>query len=98
MELAANSENKSLHKLHTSEAWQAIRDEFHAHEAIRQITASEDNPDFQKKQLLNVILPLLQNPQEREALGNAAFSILEKNRGAAQRISDRIAEVFQAAD
>jgi 3-deoxy-D-manno-octulosonic-acid transferase len=80
------------------ENFRSISDEFHAHNAIQQITAGEDNPDLQKKQLLNVILPLLQNPREREALGNAAFSILEKNRGAAQRISDRIAEAFQSAD
>jgi 3-deoxy-D-manno-octulosonic-acid transferase len=80
------------------ENFRSICDVFRAHEAIRQITAGEDNPDLQKKQLLNVMLQLLQNPPEREALGNSAFSILEKNRGAAQRISDRIAEVCLAAD
>jgi 3-deoxy-D-manno-octulosonic-acid transferase len=75
--------------------FQSICDEFRAYEAVRQITAGEDNPDLQKKQLLAVMLPLLQNLDEREALGNAAFSILDKNRGAAQRISDRIASVFE---
>jgi 3-deoxy-D-manno-octulosonic-acid transferase len=80
------------------ENFRSICDEFHAHEAIRQITAGQDDPELQKKQLLEIIQQLLQNSEEREALGNAAFSILEKNRGAAQRISDRIAEVFQAAD
>jgi 3-deoxy-D-manno-octulosonic-acid transferase len=80
------------------ENFRSICDEFLNHEAIRQITAREDDPDLQKKQLLNVILPLLQNPRECEALGNAAFSILEKNRGAAQRISDRIAEVYLASN
>ena len=80
------------------ENFRSICDEFLAHEAVRQITAGEDDPDLQKKQLLEVIRQLLQNSEEREALGNAAFSILEKNRGAAQRISDRIAEVFLAAD
>lgn len=78
--------------------FQSICNEFRAHEAVWQITAGEGNPDLQKKQLLEVMLRLLQNPEEREALGNAAFSILEKNRGAAQRISDRITSVFEAAN
>jgi 3-deoxy-D-manno-octulosonic-acid transferase len=78
--------------------FQSICDEFRAHEAVWQITAGEGNPDLQKKQLLEVMLRLLQNSKEREALGNAAFSILEKNRGAAQRISDRIVSVFEAAN
>jgi 3-deoxy-D-manno-octulosonic-acid transferase len=80
------------------ENFQSICDEFLAHKAVRQITAREDNSDLQKKQLLEVILHLLQNSEERESLGNEAFTILEKNRGAALRISDRIAFVFEATN
>jgi 3-deoxy-D-manno-octulosonic-acid transferase len=76
----------------------SIRDEFITQGAIRQITAGEENPDLQKKQLLEVFLELLQNSLKREVLGNAAFSLLEKNRGAARRISEKIIDVYRKAD
>jgi 3-deoxy-D-manno-octulosonic-acid transferase len=78
--------------------FQSICDEFRARKAVCQISAGEDNPNLQKKELLAAMLRLLQHSEEREELGNAAFSILKKNRGAAQRISDRIVSVFEGTN
>jgi 3-deoxy-D-manno-octulosonic-acid transferase len=72
-----------------------IFNEFQTHGGVRQISAGEEDSNLQVQQLLDVFLQLLQNAKERNALGNAAFSILERNRGAAQRTGKRIAEIFQ---
>lgn len=76
------------------ENFRQIADEFHTHGALRRISAGRQNPDLQAQQLLDVFLRLLQNAGEREDLGKAAFSILERNRGTTQRIGDMIAAVF----
>lgn len=79
------------------ENFRAIRDAFHAQGALYQITADALHPALQERQLLDVWRRLLQNLEERETLGNAAFSILEQNRGAAARIGATIAKIFTAA-
>jgi len=78
------------------ENFTAIRDEFIARGALRQITASEDDSASQKKQLLEVFRELLQNAEEREALGLAARSVMEKNCGAAERIADRLMKIYES--
>jgi 3-deoxy-D-manno-octulosonic-acid transferase len=77
------------------ESFRQIADEFRRHSGIRQISAGEENRDLQVQQLLDVFLQLLQNSKEREDLGRVAFSILERNRGAAQRTNEMIAAVFE---
>jgi 3-deoxy-D-manno-octulosonic-acid transferase len=79
----------------STENFRHISEEFHLHGGMRQISAGEENRSLQVKQLLDVFLHLLQNEREREALGGAAFSILERNRGAARRTGERIAAVFE---
>jgi 3-deoxy-D-manno-octulosonic-acid transferase len=74
-----------------------ILEEFRGHNGIRQIRAGEGERSLQVQQLLDVFLQLLQNDKEREALGTAAFSILEKNRGAALRSGEKIAALFEEA-
>ncbi len=72
-----------------------ISEEFRAHDGVRQISAEEENRGLQIQQLLEVFRQLLQNEDDRNALGAAALSILEKNRGAAHRTSEMIAAVFE---
>ncbi len=76
------------------ENFRQISDEFRAHNGIRQIRAEEENRELQIKQLLDVFRQLLQNEADRNALGAAAFSILERNRGAVHRTSEIIAAIF----
>jgi 3-deoxy-D-manno-octulosonic-acid transferase len=75
-----------------------IFEEFRLHSAIRSISAKEENRDLQIEQLMDVFRQLLQNEGERNALGEAALSLLEKNRGATQRTSARIAAIFEGID
>jgi 3-deoxy-D-manno-octulosonic-acid transferase len=74
-----------------------IFEEFRLHGGIKVIEAGEENPDLQARQLLDVFQQLLQNEKERNALGAAAFSILERNRGATRNISEKIAAIFKEA-
>ena len=76
------------------ENFRAIRDEFIECGALRQITATEQERSAQKKQLLEVFRELLQNAEERESLGRAALSVIEKNRGSTERIADRLIEIL----
>jgi 3-deoxy-D-manno-octulosonic-acid transferase len=75
-----------------------ISEEFRAHNGVRQISAEEENRGMQIQQLLDVFRQLLQNEKDRNALGAAAFSILERNRGAAHRTSKMIASIFEEAN
>ena len=72
-----------------------IVDEFIAHGGVRRISAGQEDPKLQLQQLLDVFLQLLQNAKEREDLGKAAFSILERNRGTTRRTGEMIATVFE---
>ncbi|NLT68016.1 MAG: 3-deoxy-D-manno-octulosonic acid transferase [Acidobacteria bacterium] len=72
-----------------------IADEFRAKQGMRQITANATQRGRQADQLRDVMLDLLQNPDERGRLGRNAGSILENNRGAARRTADTIAAVFE---
>jgi 3-deoxy-D-manno-octulosonic-acid transferase len=75
-----------------------IFDEFRLHKGLCAIEAGEEDPKLQSRQLLDVFRQLLQNEKERNALGSAARSILERNRGATRRIGDRIAAIFEEAN
>jgi 3-deoxy-D-manno-octulosonic-acid transferase len=79
----------------SAENFRQIVDEFRAHGGVRQISAPQEEPERQIQQLLDVFLQLLQNAKEREDLGRAAFSILERNRGTTQRTGEKVAAVFE---
>jgi 3-deoxy-D-manno-octulosonic-acid transferase len=71
-----------------------IAEEFRNHNGLSQITAGEGNKSLQVQQLMEIFIRLLHNSQERESLGAAAYSILEKNRGAALRNCRKIAAIY----
>ncbi len=79
------------------ENFRQIADEFLARGGMLQISAGPENPAMQLQQLLDVFMRLLQNAEERESLGRAAFSILERNRGTTRRTGEMIAAVFEEA-
>jgi 3-deoxy-D-manno-octulosonic-acid transferase len=76
--------------------FRSIADEFRSRGAFKQITAGPENRTRQIHQLKEVFLQLLQNADERDALGKVAFAILESNRGATRRISDNLTSILQA--
>ena len=76
------------------ENFRAVRNEFVACGAIRQIKATEQDRHAQTEQLLDVFRELLQNGEARESLGKAALAVLEKNQGAAQRIANWIIDAI----
>ncbi len=77
------------------ENFRSVAEEFLTYGGIRQIAAGEENKSQQIQQLMEVFSELLHNSQEREALGTAAHAILERNRGAAHRAFQRIAEIYE---
>jgi 3-deoxy-D-manno-octulosonic-acid transferase len=76
------------------ENFRGIVEEFLRHGGVRQISAEQEDRKLQVEQLTDVFVKLLQNRQEREALGKTAFSILEKNRGATRLTAEQIAATF----
>jgi 3-deoxy-D-manno-octulosonic-acid transferase len=79
------------------ENFRHILEEFRLHNGIIQIQAEEEDKELQVQQMMDVLVRLLQNIKEREDLGRAAFSILERNRGAARRTADKIDALFAKA-
>ncbi len=75
--------------------FQAIADAFLARGALCRITAGEEDPELQRRQLLDVFLGLLQNAGERERMGAAAGAILAENRGAARSAAGVVAALFE---
>jgi 3-deoxy-D-manno-octulosonic-acid transferase len=78
------------------ENFRSIVEEFRAHNAITQLRAGEDDKNLQVQQLTEILIRLLRDSEQREAMGAAAHAILESNRGAAQRTFQRIAAVFES--
>jgi 3-deoxy-D-manno-octulosonic-acid transferase len=83
------------------ENFRGIVEEFRKQGGIRQIDGPPEERSLQVEQLTQVFADLLQDAVMRETLGNKAFSLLERNRGAARLTADRIAstlkEVVQSA-
>lgn len=77
------------------ENFQAIADAFLARGALCRIPAGEEDPELQRRQLLDVFLGLLQNAGERERMGAAAAAILAENRGAAREAATAVAALFE---
>jgi 3-deoxy-D-manno-octulosonic-acid transferase len=82
--------------------FRGIVEEFRRQGGIRQINAQPESPSLQVDQLTKAFASLLQDAQERKTMGERAFSILERNRGAARLTAERIAstltEVVQSAE
>ena len=76
------------------ENFRGIVEEFLRQGGVRQISAEQEDRNLQVEQLTDVFVKLLRNSQEREALGQTAFSILEKNRGATRLAAEQIAATF----
>jgi 3-deoxy-D-manno-octulosonic-acid transferase len=72
-----------------------IIDEFLAHGGIHQILTGEEDKNLQIQHLTEVLSQLVLNPTARETMGEAAYSVLENNQGAAQRTAEKIAALFQ---
>jgi 3-deoxy-D-manno-octulosonic-acid transferase len=77
------------------ENFRGIVKEFREHNGIHQISAGQEDRGLQIEQLTQAFVDLLQNRNAREALGKNAFSILDKNRGAAQFSAEQIATIFE---
>ena len=75
--------------------FRSIVEEFRARRGICQIDAPEVDRSRQVEQLTKAFVHLLQNTAEREALGAAAYSILETNRGAARLTAENILAVLK---
>jgi 3-deoxy-D-manno-octulosonic-acid transferase len=76
------------------ENFRAIVEEFLAHNGLRRISAGPEDRGLQIEQLTRAFTELLQNRPLRDELGKNAFSILEKNRGAAEFSAEQIAAIF----
>jgi 3-deoxy-D-manno-octulosonic-acid transferase len=74
-----------------------IADEFLIRGGIRQIKAGEEDPEAQVEQLLEAFIPWLRDPSAGAAAGRAAYSVLEVNRGAAERMAGKIAALLGEA-
>ncbi|MEJ2109572.1 MAG: 3-deoxy-D-manno-octulosonic acid transferase [Acidobacteriota bacterium] len=74
--------------------FQAVLTEFTAHDSIHQTTASWKNRDLQAQQLLKAFRQFLLNPEKRDAMGTAARSVLDRNRGAVRRTVREIESFF----
>jgi 3-deoxy-D-manno-octulosonic-acid transferase len=77
------------------ENFRQIADEFRIHGGAWQISAGPEARDTQLQQVTEAFRELLQDTKKREDLGKAAYSILERNRGATRRTGERIAAIFQ---
>jgi 3-deoxy-D-manno-octulosonic-acid transferase len=77
------------------ENFRGIVDEFKTKGGIRQINATYNDRERQREQLTQVFSHLLNNAVERKVMGEIAFSLLEKNRGAASRTAEMIASIFE---
>jgi 3-deoxy-D-manno-octulosonic-acid transferase len=77
------------------ENFRAVADEFSKNNGIRQIQARQEDRDRQVEQLSQAFIHLLMDANARETLGKNAFSILDRNRGAARISADQIISIFE---
>jgi 3-deoxy-D-manno-octulosonic-acid transferase len=82
----------------STENFSQVVEEFLQQEAVRQITATEENRSAQVGQLSDAITGLLQDRAACAALGRAACSVLENNSGATHRTMEKIAEIYEETD
>ncbi len=77
------------------ENFQPALREFLAHGGIRQVTAGCEDRGRQMDQLQEAFRFLLGNPAKREAMGRAAYSVLDRNRGAVSRTALGVAAILE---
>jgi 3-deoxy-D-manno-octulosonic-acid transferase len=65
--------------------------------AVKQIRAIESDKETQIKELTDAFVRLLEDEERRTAMGNAAYSMFENNRGAARLTVDKIAAIYKDA-
>jgi 3-deoxy-D-manno-octulosonic-acid transferase len=80
---------------HSMENFSQVIKEFRACGGIRQIGATDADAAAQIRELTAVFIELLQDEPARDALGRAAYSILNSNRGAVGHTVQKIAEVYE---
>ncbi len=76
------------------ENFRQIARDFRARGAVRQIQAIESDKEAQIKELTEAFVWLLEDEERRTAMGNAAYSVFENNRGAARMTVDKIAAIY----
>ena len=76
------------------ENFRQVVQDFRDRGAVRQIQATESDREAQIEELTDEFARLLQDEELRAALGHAAYSVLENNRGAARFTVDRIAAIY----
>lgn len=79
------------------ENFRTILIEFLSHGGIMQIPADANDREGQVRQLKEAFLQLLQNPAKRNAMGIAARSVLDRNRGAVRRTVETIESIIEEA-
>jgi len=77
------------------ENFRQIARDFRARGAIRQIQAMASDKEAQIKELTDAFVSLLEDEERRMAMGQAAQSVLENNRGAAWFTVDKIAAIYK---
>jgi len=76
------------------ENFRQIATDFRDQGAVRQIRASESDKKAQIEELTDEFSRLLEDEELRKALGHAAYSVLENNRGAARFTVEKIAAIY----
>jgi len=79
------------------ENFRQIARDFHDRGAVKQIQAPETDREAQIEELTDAFVSLLEDEEQRNALGQAAYSVFENNRGAARFTVDRIAVIYRGA-
>ncbi len=79
------------------ENFRQIARDFRDRGAVRQIEADGSDREAQINELTDAFVSLLEDRERRKALGQAAYSVFENNRGAARFTVDRIAAAYAEA-
>ncbi len=77
------------------ENFRQIAGDFRARGAVKQIQAIDSDKEAQITELTDAFVWLLEDEERRTAMGNAAYSVFENNRGAARFTVDKIADVYK---
>ncbi|MGA2400816.1 MAG: 3-deoxy-D-manno-octulosonic acid transferase [Syntrophobacteraceae bacterium] len=79
------------------ENFRQIARDFRDRGAIRQIEATGSDKEAQIEELTDAFVSLLEDERTRTAMGYAAYSVFENNRGAARLTVDKIAALYKEA-
>jgi 3-deoxy-D-manno-octulosonic-acid transferase len=77
------------------ENFRQIVSDFRARGAVKQIQAIDSDKEAQITELTDAFVWLLEDEERRTAMGNAAYSVFENNRGAARFTVDKIADIYK---